>query len=232
MTRTQTRREKVEEREQTIISAAHDEFLKHGFTGAKMAAIAGRAGVAEGTVYLYFRSKDALLLAVVGQFYERLTARAAAGIRNIDGIYERLAFIARNHIESCLADWRILELMMAQYRRLEDYESGEPYRYNKTYVAVFDRVVRDAVSRDQIRDDIPLHVIRDLFFGALEYATRTHMLKRGKPRDVDLIVDTLMTILERGIGVAHYNGDEMKHVESVIDRLERVATRLENETIT
>ena len=51
-----TRRERVEQKERAILEAAADAFVESGYDGARMADIAKRAGVAEGTVYLYFKT--------------------------------------------------------------------------------------------------------------------------------------------------------------------------------
>ncbi len=224
----QTRRERLEEREAAIVAVAHEEFVRNGFEGAKMAAIAGRAGVAEGTVYLYFKNKNALLLAVIGRFYQELTRGAEEGIQDLDDTYARLKFLANHHIERCLADWRILELMIARFREVSQYQSDMPYEYNKSYVAVFDRVVRDAINKGELRDDVPHWIIRDLFFGSLEYAMRTHMLKNAPDEEVRVIVDNVIDLLQRGVGKAAPGQRISSDITPVVERLERIADRLDS----
>lgn len=60
-----SRRAKADATRRRILSAAHEEFLAHGFHGATMAAIARRAGVAVQTVYFVFRTKAELISAVI-----------------------------------------------------------------------------------------------------------------------------------------------------------------------
>jgi AcrR family transcriptional regulator len=54
-------------RRRAVIEAALDEFIENGFTAARMEDIARRAGVAKGTIYLNFKDKDALFLAIIKQ---------------------------------------------------------------------------------------------------------------------------------------------------------------------
>ena len=54
-------------RPEEIVAAALDVFVEHGFAGARLEDVARRAGVTKGTVYLYFKSKEALFKAVVRQ---------------------------------------------------------------------------------------------------------------------------------------------------------------------
>ena len=227
-TGTQTRRERLEKRETAIVSAAHDVFAEHGFDGAKMTDIARGADVAEGTIYLYFRNKNALLQAVVSKFYDRLTAGADAGVAKVQGTFERLEFLARHHLVNCLAEWRILELAIGLYRFMPDYASDGHYKLNKAYVAVFDGVIREAGNRHDIRNDIPLWVIRDLFYGSLEYSARTQVL-RGRPDNIDFIVTNLMTIIRQGIGVSgnEKRADGTRNLVSIAERLEAITERLE-----
>jgi len=60
-----TRRERAGRTRHTIIRAAHEQFLEHGYHGATMAAIARRAGVATQTVYFVFHTKAELISAAI-----------------------------------------------------------------------------------------------------------------------------------------------------------------------
>lgn len=234
--RARTRRQRVEEREQAIVSAAHEIFSKNGFDRAKIAAIAKRAGVAEGTVYLYFENKNALLLAVLAAFYQRLTGTAAEGIKDIPDTKRRLAFLARHHLESVLREWQILMLAMAHYRSAGEYESTEQYQFNRAYVAIFDEVIREGIIRGDIRGDVPLSLLRDIFYGALEYAVRTIHLRTSRAKvDTGEVIESFMRILTDGMfarpeappGGIEIAGPNAGPLESVTKRLEKVARKLE-----
>lgn len=227
----QTRRQRLEAREETIVTAAHDEFIEHGFEGAKMAAIARRAGVAEGTLYLYFKNKNALLGAVVGEFYARLTSSAAQGVTELADTTERLAFLAQNHLKSCLAQWSVLELAVPVFWRMRDYSDSEFIGFNRTYVAIFDAVIREGISRGDLRDDLPPHMIRDLFFGTLEHSVRTFLVRGSAPGEKDL--ERAGSYFMAMLGPA-LKGDKDPQAErgapdliKVADRLEILADRLE-----
>jgi AcrR family transcriptional regulator len=77
----QARRPRVskapDQRRRDILEAATRLFKERGFDPATVQAIAGSAGVAAGTVYLYFSSKEAILLALVDDFEAGLLDRFA-----------------------------------------------------------------------------------------------------------------------------------------------------------
>ncbi len=222
-----TRRQRLEEREESILNSAHAVFSDKGFDGAKMAAIARRAKVAEGTVYLYFKHKQALLEAVITRFYVRLTEGAQSGVRAEHDTFARLAFLARHHVTQCMAEWHILELMIGLYRKQQDYENPG-YQFNKAYVAVFDQVFREGVARGDLRDDVPLWIARDMFYGALEYSARTLMLRgAGKARSKTAIAQA-MDLFQRGVQLkAASSNAKAVDLEDVTRRLEKVAANLE-----
>lgn len=55
----------AEERAEAILDAARSVFLERGYAAARMEDVAARAGVAKGTVYLYFRGKETLFKALI-----------------------------------------------------------------------------------------------------------------------------------------------------------------------
>ena len=232
-----TRRERLEEREDTIIAAAHDEFVENGFDGAKMAGIARRAGVAEGTLYLYFKNKSALLGAVVGAFYVRLTAGAVEGIAAREATEERLAFLARHHLQYCLQEWAILALAMPAHYQASNYRNSEYFGFNRNYVAVFDSVVREGIARGEIRDDLPLHLMRDLFYGALEHTVRTIMAREqagpSREAEIEQLSQKIMDMVRPAYNLlpslspstpAPDLHDITRRLENVVSRLEIVAS--------
>jgi len=225
----QTRRQKVVEKEQSIIAATRTVFREHGSENVKISEIAKLAGLAEGTVYIYFKNKNALLLAVATDFYEDLTRDAAKGIKELAGTSDRLRFLARHHFERVADEWPMIALAMSPYQASNEYSNTEGYQLNRKYVEVFDQVIRESVNRGEIREELPLNIIRDIFYGGLEYAARTMRLRSTKT-DLDKAVDDFMLVFSSGIfrsgppkGVASGSGD----MEAVVARLEKVAATLE-----
>ncbi|MGV6803518.1 MAG: TetR/AcrR family transcriptional regulator [Ruegeria sp.] len=64
-----------EEMQARILDAAMTCFLDRGYHAAKMQDVARQAGLAKGTLYLYFKSKDALLLALLQRYFDDIRAR-------------------------------------------------------------------------------------------------------------------------------------------------------------
>src|SRR5687768_16551067 len=68
------------DKRERILDAAERVFAEHGFFAARVSEIAKEAGVADGTIYLYFKSKDELLISLFESRMDRFNARLAAAI--------------------------------------------------------------------------------------------------------------------------------------------------------
>lgn len=226
----QTQRERVETKEDLIIVAAYELFAAQGFAKTTMSEIARRASVAEGTLYLYFNNKDALARAVLAAFYERLTAAAQKGVAKCNTTSERLEFLARHHLDNIIKERRLLELISTADRNPENYEGSDIYKMNRAYVAVFDGVMQDGVWRGDIAEDKPLWILRDIFFGSLEYAMRTILMKRRvNGKDLNQTVTSLVSLLvaKPPEAVGNNVSDRPTDLSVIADRFEAATLRLE-----
>jgi len=68
------------DKRERILDAAEQVFAQHGFFAARVSEIAKQAGVADGTIYLYFKSKDDLLISLFESRMQRFNALLAAAI--------------------------------------------------------------------------------------------------------------------------------------------------------
>ena len=93
-----TQRQRLEAREEAILAAATAVFGESGVDGARMAEIARRADVAEGTVYLYYKNKHELLEAV-DRFWRELTKGAIAALSEGATVSQQL-HERRYHLQS------------------------------------------------------------------------------------------------------------------------------------
>src|SRR5512138_2729410 len=84
---------------EAILRAAIRVFARHGYFNAQVADIAREAGVAAGTVYLYFRSKDDLLVSIFERNMRDARAEAHAALDGIDDPVTRLRQLARLHLD-------------------------------------------------------------------------------------------------------------------------------------
>src|SRR5436309_12914212 len=80
-----------------ILDAAVRVFAEKGFYNAKVSDVARLAGVADGTIYLYFKSKDDLLISLFEDRMERINAQVREAIASAKGAPERLRRLCQLH---------------------------------------------------------------------------------------------------------------------------------------
>jgi len=96
------------DRKSLIVAAARRVFARKGYRAASMREIAGEAGIAKGSIYLHFRSKDELALAVVADVYDRVRRRMAE-LEADEGLTPRERFVRQLEEQIAVgadnADW-------------------------------------------------------------------------------------------------------------------------------
>lgn len=215
-----TQREKIEAREATILGVATEVFAEQGVDGATMAQIARRCGVAEGTLYLYYRNKHNLLARVVGHFWEQLTQGAVEAIDPQAPVVDQLRQLGNYHLRAVMNQFRVVE--MTHRARMDSEQPEQELDQIRSYVRVYDRLIQRGIDRGEFRPDMNLWQSRDVFYGALEYSARTLTL-RGEPWTPE-VVDNLIALFAQYSPVTEEPPQGGNHGDEVSNRqlLERL----------
>lgn len=187
-----TQRQRLEAREEAILAAATSLFSESGVDGARMAAIARKADVAEGTIYLYYKNKHELLEAVVDRFWRELTKGAKAAVTANTSLSQQLTELANYHLNSLIEDFKIVEITSRARQR-----HGEPGRQLpqiREYVRVFDLIMQRGIASGELEASTPVWQMRDVFYGTLEHSARTLVLRQN-PFDSS-VVDNLLSLFD------------------------------------
>src|SRR5687768_18046453 len=100
----QSARTVVADKREAILRAAIKVFAAKGYFNSKVSDIAGEAGIADGTVYLYFKSKDEILHSIFDRAMEEFIAEGRSEIAEIGDPQAKLRRIAQLHLEKLGAD--------------------------------------------------------------------------------------------------------------------------------
>src|SRR6476469_8850625 len=105
------------EKRDAILRAATDVFAGRGFFNAQVADVARAAGVAAGTVYLYFRSKDDLLVSIFERTMREAIADGRACVAPLGDPIEQLRAIARVHLDRLGRDRSLAVVFQVELRQ-------------------------------------------------------------------------------------------------------------------
>jgi TetR/AcrR family transcriptional regulator, fatty acid metabolism regulator protein len=151
-----------------ILDAAVRVFAKEGFYGAKVSQIADAAGVADGTIYLYFKSKDELLISLFEDRMDRVLATLRQALASTGGALERLRRVIELHLELIEKNPDMGEVITVELRQSQKFIR----EYQNPKFAEFLRLIAGAVAEGQkageLRDDLDPQLTARALFGALD----------------------------------------------------------------
>ena len=179
-----------------ILRAAIDVFAERGYFNAQVADVARAAGVAAGTVYLYFRSKDDLLVSI----FERSMRIALAEGRDLAAAAadprERLRRFARLHLGRLGRDRNLAVVFQVELRQSTKFME----RFSSTLLRDYLGLIRDAIADGQreglFRADLKPTIAAKVLFGALDematnwiLSTRRYALEPEADAVIDLFLN-------------------------------------------
>ena len=169
------------EKRDRILRAAVKIFSRKGFFNSKVSEIARAAEVADGTIYLYFRNKDDLLISL---FEEKMGEEVADVRRRIaDGgnSLEKLKIFIENHMDLLEREAGLVEVLQVELRQstkfLKDYTPVKFFEYLEIISDILEEGKREGV----LRPDLNVSIARRAIFGALDELSLTYILSR-KPK--------------------------------------------------
>lgn len=164
MEATDARRDK----RKAILQAAIEVFAQKGFHRSRVADIARRAGVADGTIYLYFASKDDILITIFEEKMAELLREARKAIDAQADPREKLAAFARFHMAQVEDNRDFSAVFQVELRLSNKFMKEYVPRRLREYLDIIGDIVREGQSAGVFRQDSNPIVVRRAFFGALD----------------------------------------------------------------
>jgi TetR/AcrR family fatty acid metabolism transcriptional regulator len=182
-----------------ILRAATDVFAERGFFNAQVADVARAAGVAAGTVYLYFRSKDDLLIQLFERTMREAFAEARAAVVGVADPAERLRLFARLHLARLGRDRNLAIVFQVELRQSVKFMERLSATLLRDYLGHIRNAFADGQASGTFRNDFNPTAAAKMFFGALdEMATNWILSKRRYPLEAD--ADAVVNLFLRGVG--------------------------------
>ncbi|WP_321934112.1 MULTISPECIES: TetR/AcrR family transcriptional regulator [unclassified Paraburkholderia] len=186
---------KSQQRVREILQAGREVFSEKGYARATTAEIAQRLGVSEATVFSYFRGKRELCARVIGDWYDESIAAIEGGLPRDGTVRQQFAFIVRMHLQLMLESGTgICELVLSEGRTRHHDLSDALTEMQRRYTAPLMRVLARGQENGQIRNDLPLRLLRSLVFGPMEHVLWDATLANRRT-DIDATADRLVDAL-------------------------------------
>ncbi|MFT5685924.1 MAG: TetR/AcrR family fatty acid metabolism transcriptional regulator [Myxococcota bacterium] len=196
-----TKRRPRSDKRARIVDAAIEVFAAKGFHSARISDIARLAGVADGTIYLYFRNKEDLLLSIFEEKMELLIVELRGALDGVTDPVERLKVCARQHfiqLEKYPALAQVLQVELRQsHKFLREYRPEKLWEY----LAIFEDIIRDGQTRGSFRSTIDPFLAQWAFFGALDELSIQWVLSKRKRFTLQQAADQILDVFLCGMAI-------------------------------
>lgn len=180
---------------EALLDAATHEFALRGFFAAQVADVAHRAGVAAGTVYLYFKSKDDLLCSIFERTMTEAIADGRALVAGAGDPIDHLRGLARLHLERLGRDRHLAAVFQVELRQSTKFMRHLSKSRLREYLGLLRETIAAGQAQGRFRRGVSPTLAAKILFGALdEMATNWILSAREYPLegDADAVIDLFL----------------------------------------
>lgn len=185
--------------ESRILTAAEKVFAKYGFTKAKISKIAKLAGVAEGTIYDYFKSKEDLILSIPVKWFQKHLDQLPE-TSHVQSPLIKLQRLIRDHFQLFLLHREFLRVFLLDILFNMRFYRSTAYESFRKYLRVIEEVIEEGKANKSFRSDVNARVFRNMFLGAFSHmALRWFVVKSDKKYEKMMEINHLVDLLTSAI---------------------------------
>jgi TetR/AcrR family fatty acid metabolism transcriptional regulator len=184
---------------QRILDAAIEVIAENGYFQARVTDIAARAGVADGTIYLYFKNKEQVLMAAIDSAFAAFLVRARAELFRTPEPAQRLRRLAQLHLETLGANRSLAIVFQTELRQSAKFLGQFSHHRLVEYFDLIRTVVREGQRTGVFRRGLSDKIVANCFFGALDEMVTSWMLSEHDyplAGAADAVVDVVLQGLE------------------------------------
>ena len=161
-------RSTVSDKREAILRAATNVFARKGFFNSKVSDIAAAAGIADGTVYLYFKSKDEILHSVFDRAMADFIAEGKRELETIESPVDKLRRIAELHLERLGADRDLAIVFQVELRGSTKFMQEFSAAGFAEYLDIIKRTIEAGQRSGEFRSDVKPITCAKILYGALD----------------------------------------------------------------
>src|SRR5438876_4203270 len=184
-----------------ILRAATRVFARNGYFNSEVADIARAADVADGTVYLYFKSKEEILHSIFDQNMDDAIAAARKLIEKVDDPREKLRRIALLHLQRLGSNRDLAVVFQVELRGstkfMEEFSAAGFAEYLELLRKIFEEGQRSGV----FRKDLNAKLVSKILFGALDEMATNWIISKRTYR-LEPMADIVMDVFLNGVSAS------------------------------
>jgi len=178
-------RHKNYEKYRKIIDAATKVFAKKGFYNAKVSEIAHEAGIADGTIYIYFKHKDDILISLFEEKMKEVLDNMKKQISLESDPLKKIEKFALVHLKLIQDNKDIAEIIQVELRQSSKFMKNYHNIKFFEYLDLIGGIIQEGQEKGLVREDILPGIAKRAFFGALDEMSRFWVLSKKPKYDIE-----------------------------------------------
>ena len=168
------------DKHQQIIEAAVRIFARNGYYNSRVSDIAKEAGIASGTIYLYFKTKDEILVTLFREKMAEFVATVRKAIAAEPDAVAKLRRLIALHFKLLEDHAEMAEVVQVELRQGQKFFRGASANEISGYFDLISSVLEEGMAAGVFRNDLPVKTVRKVLFGAMDQMATSWVLgKRG-----------------------------------------------------
>lgn len=168
-----------------ILRAAIDVFAQNGYFNAKVSEIARAAGVADGTIYLYFDGKEDLLISIFREYTRDYLLSLERDLANVNRAEERMRITIRHHLEALGRDKALAIVWQVELRHSLKFMTLLSHQEVADYLNILRKIVEQGQNEGVFRKTLHPQLVAKAVFGILDEMVTSWMLSEKDSNLVD-----------------------------------------------
>ncbi|MFJ5965186.1 TetR/AcrR family transcriptional regulator [Bacillus sp. NPDC093026] len=181
-----------------IIDAAVVVIAENGYHQSQVSKIAKQAGVADGTIYLYFKNKEDILISLfkekMGQFIERMET----DIQQKSSAKEKLLLLIQEHFRLLAQDHHLALVTQLELRQSNLELRQKINEVLKGYLNMLDAILTEGKKTGEFKQELDVRLARQMVFGTIDETATTWVMNDQK-YDLTALAENVHDLLLNGI---------------------------------
>jgi len=163
-----------------IIEAAVVVIAENGYHQAQVSKIAKQAGVADGTIYLYFKNKEDILISLFREKMGSFVGKIQKEIEGISSPSEKLYVMIEKHFQLLAADRHLAIVTQLELRQSNKEIRQRINEVLKEYLKVVESILVEGIKKGEFRKDLDIRLARQMVFGTIDETVTTWVMNEQK----------------------------------------------------
>jgi len=175
-------------------------FAEHGFHQSTISQIAKEAGVADGTIYLYFKNKDDILVQFFSYKTKLVFDRFRAAVGKAGSATDKLRNLIRRHLEEFQRDRNMAVVYQAETHQINRLAEEQIKEMSDMYSDIVSEIIELGQQEGSMRKNLYLGLVKRFILGAVDETINT-WLHAGRKYDLVSMADPLIELFILGVGI-------------------------------